>query len=41
MGKLRNAKNILVGKPECKILLSRTRRRWDDNIKIYVKKMVS
>jgi hypothetical protein len=34
MGEKRNAYRILVGKPEGKIPLGRTRRRWVDNIKI-------
>ena len=33
MEQLRNAYRILVGKPESKIPLERTRRRWEDNIK--------
>jgi len=32
MGEMRNAYNILVGKPERKILLSRPRHRHEDNI---------
>jgi hypothetical protein len=34
MGKKRNAYRILVGKPEGKKLLERSRRRWEDNIKM-------
>jgi hypothetical protein len=34
MGKNRNAYRMLVGKPEGKRSLGRTRRRWEDNIKI-------
>jgi hypothetical protein len=34
MGEKRNAYTILVGKPEGKRPLGRTRRRWVDNIKI-------
>jgi hypothetical protein len=34
MGETRNAYRILVGKPEGKKLLGRTRRRWVDNIKM-------
>jgi hypothetical protein len=30
---MRNSYNILVGKPEGKRPLGRTRRRWEDNIK--------
>jgi len=32
MGEMRNAHNILVGKPEGKRPLGRPRRRWEDNI---------
>jgi hypothetical protein len=38
MGDLRNAYTILVGKPEEKSPLGRSRRTWEDNIKIYIKK---
>jgi hypothetical protein len=34
MGETRNAYRILVGKPEGKRPLGRSRRRWVDNIKI-------
>jgi hypothetical protein len=34
MGEKKNAYSILVGKPERKKLLGRSRRRWVDNIKI-------
>jgi hypothetical protein len=34
MGEKRNAYKLLVGKPEGKRPLGRTRRRWVDNIKI-------
>jgi hypothetical protein len=37
MGEKRNAYRILVGKPEGKRLLGRRRRRWVDNIKIYLR----
>jgi hypothetical protein len=33
-GEKRNAHRILVGKPEGKLPLGRSRRRWEDNIKI-------
>jgi hypothetical protein len=33
-GEKRNAHRILVGKPEGKTPLGRTRRRWVDNIKV-------
>jgi hypothetical protein len=32
MGEVRNAYNILVGKPEERRPLGRPRRRWEDNI---------
>jgi hypothetical protein len=31
---MRNACNILVGKPEGKIQLERPRHRWKDNIRV-------
>jgi hypothetical protein len=34
MGEVRGAYNILVGKPEGRTPLGRTRRRWRDNIKM-------
>ena len=34
MGERRDAYRVLVGKPEGKRPLRRTRRRWDDNIKM-------
>jgi hypothetical protein len=34
MGETRNAKKILVGKPERKRPLGSTRGRWDDNIRV-------
>jgi hypothetical protein len=36
MGEKRSAYRLLVGKPEGKRPLGRARRRWVDNIKIYV-----
>jgi hypothetical protein len=33
MGKSRDAYRILVGKPEGRRLLGRSRRRWEENIK--------
>jgi hypothetical protein len=33
---VKNAYKILVGKPEGKRPLGRTRRRWKNNIKIYI-----
>jgi hypothetical protein len=37
IGAKRNTYRILVGKPEGKRLLARRRRRWMDNIKIYLR----
>jgi hypothetical protein len=34
MGEMKNAYQILVGKPEGKRACGRPRRRWDDNIKM-------
>ena len=34
MGERRDVYKVLVGKPEGKTLLGRTRRRWEDNIKM-------
>jgi hypothetical protein len=34
MGEKRNAYRILVGKPEGKRSLGRSRHKWDDNIKM-------
>jgi hypothetical protein len=39
MGEKRNAYSILVGKPEGKRSLGRTRSRWVDNIKIYLREI--
>jgi hypothetical protein len=33
MGKIRNAYSILIGKPEEKGELGRSRHRWEDNIR--------
>jgi hypothetical protein len=38
MGEKRNAYRILVGNPEGKIPLGRSRRRWMDNIKMDLKR---
>jgi hypothetical protein len=34
MGEVRNAYNILVGRPEGRRPLGRPRRRWEDNMKM-------
>jgi len=39
MGDMRNAYNILVGKPERKIPFGRPRHRWEDNIRIDLSKI--
>ena len=39
MEQFRNAYRVLVGKPESKRPLGRPRRRWVDNIKIYLKEV--
>jgi hypothetical protein len=39
MGETRNAYMILVGKPDGKRPLGRPRRRWMDNIKIYLREI--
>jgi hypothetical protein len=39
MGEKRNAYRLLVEKPEGKRLLGRPRRRWVDNIKIYLREI--
>jgi hypothetical protein len=36
MGEKRNAYRLLVGKPEGKRPLGRPRRRWVDNIRMYL-----
>jgi hypothetical protein len=38
-GEKRNTYRILVGRPEGKRPLGRPRRRWADNIKIYLKEI--
>jgi hypothetical protein len=35
----RNAYRILMGKPEGKRPLGRPRRRWEDNVKMYLKEV--
>jgi hypothetical protein len=38
-GEKRNAYRLLVGKPEEKRLLGRSRRKWVDNIKMYLREI--
>jgi len=40
MLEMRNAYNILVGKPEGKSPFWRTRRRWEDNIRMDVREIL-
>jgi hypothetical protein len=37
MGERRSAYRALVGKPEGKRPLGRSRRKWEDNIKMFIK----
>jgi hypothetical protein len=39
MVEVRGAYNILVGRPEGRRPLGRPRRRWEDNIKIYLREI--
>jgi hypothetical protein len=39
MGEVRVAYTILVGRPEGRRPLGRRRRRWEDNIKMYLKEI--
>jgi hypothetical protein len=39
MGEGRGAYRILVGRPEGKRPLGRRRRRWEDNIKLYLREI--
>ena len=39
MGEGRGVHRVLVGKPEGQRLLGRTRRRWEDNIKMDLQEM--
>ncbi|KAJ4450972.1 hypothetical protein ANN_02407 [Periplaneta americana] len=39
MGESRNAYRVLVGRPKGKRPLGRPRRRWEDNIKMYLRKV--
>jgi hypothetical protein len=40
MGKSRGLYMVLVGKPDGKRPLGRSRRRWEDNIKMYLQEVV-
>jgi hypothetical protein len=40
MGTMRNAYNILIGKPEGRRLLGRPRHRWEGNIRMDLKQIV-
>jgi hypothetical protein len=39
MGERRSTYRVLVGKPEGKTPLGRTRCRWEDNIKMYLQEV--
>jgi hypothetical protein len=39
MGVMRNAYKVLVGKPEGKRPLGRSRRKWEDNIKMNLREI--
>jgi hypothetical protein len=39
MGEERGVRRVLVGKPEGKRPLGRPRRRWEDNIKMYLQEV--
>jgi hypothetical protein len=39
MGEKKNVYRMLVGKPEGKRPLGRSRRRWVDNIKLYLREI--
>jgi hypothetical protein len=39
MGEGRGVHRVLVGKPEGKRPLGRPRRRWEDNIKVYLQEV--
>ncbi len=38
-GQMRSAYRVLVGKPEKKRSLGRSRRRWEDNIKMHLQEV--
>jgi len=39
MGEMGNAYKILVGRPEGKRLVGRSRRRWEDNVATHLKEI--
>jgi hypothetical protein len=39
-GRVRNILKILVGKPEGKRIFGRPRRRWEDNIRMYLREVM-
>jgi hypothetical protein len=39
MGEMRGAYNILLGRPEGRRPLGRPRRRWEDNINMYLREI--
>ena len=39
MGNMRGVYKVLLGKPEEKIPLGKPRRRWEDNIKVYLQEV--
>jgi len=39
MGERRDLYRVLVAKPDGKRPLGRTRRRWEDNIKMYIQEV--
>ena len=39
IGEKRGVYRVLVGKPEGKRILGRPRRRWEDNIKMYLQEV--
>jgi len=40
MGERKGVRRVLVGKPEGKRPMGRTRRRWEDNIKMDIQNVV-
>jgi hypothetical protein len=39
MGEMRGTHNILVGRPEGRRPLGRPKRRWEDNVKMYLREI--